>query len=198
MGSGKARQWRTVPNLFSLARLLGAPVAVALASSGARTSFFVLVLVLLGTDWVDGKLARLLDQRSDFGARLDTASDLTTYAALGVGVWLLEPEAVVAARWWLGGALLSYLVVVSVSLGRFGRWPSFHTRGAKLSWLLTVVATIALLGLGIGWPVRLAAAVVILANLEALAIAVVLPAWKTDVPSLYRAFLLRRRAGDGA
>jgi cardiolipin synthase len=66
----------TVPNLLSLLRLAGVPLFLWLLL-GPRADGWALVVVMVGgaTDWLDGKLARLLDQYSALGALLDPAAD---------------------------------------------------------------------------------------------------------------------------
>jgi peptide/nickel transport system permease protein len=81
----------TVPNVLGALRFLGSPWLVLLGVAGRETAFLVLFLALTFTDWLDGKLAGWLDQRSKIGPRLDSLADLTMYAALvlGLGVGLL-------------------------------------------------------------------------------------------------------------
>lgn len=81
----------------------------------------------------------------------------------------------------------------AAGLWKFGRWPSYHTRGAKTSWLLVLIATVSLLTDWSIWPLRIAAWGVTLTNVEATLITIVLPRWQADVPSLYHALRLRRR-----
>ena len=79
----------TVPNLLSLLRLAGVPLFLWLLL-GPRADGWALVVLMVGgfTDWLDGKLARLLNQYSTFGAMLDPAVDrlyiLAALVALGV------------------------------------------------------------------------------------------------------------------
>ena len=79
----------TVPNLLSLLRLAGVPLFLWLLL-GPRADGWALVVLMVGgfTDWLDGKLARLLNQYSALGALLDPAVDrlyiLAALVALGV------------------------------------------------------------------------------------------------------------------
>jgi cardiolipin synthase (CMP-forming) len=66
----------TVPNVLSLLRLAGIPLFLWLLLGPHDDLLAVLVLALSGlTDWLDGKLARLLNQSSRLGALLDPAVD---------------------------------------------------------------------------------------------------------------------------
>lgn len=94
------RQALNVPNILSLLRLAGVPVFLWLLL-GPRQDGWALVLLVFSalTDWLDGKLARWLDQQSRLGQLLDPAADrlyiLATLAAFVVrGItpwWLVAP-----------------------------------------------------------------------------------------------------------
>ncbi len=66
----------TIPNLLSVLRLAGVPLFLYLLLGPRADGWALLVLVLAGfSDWLDGKLARWLDQGSRLGALLDPAAD---------------------------------------------------------------------------------------------------------------------------
>lgn len=184
--------WLTVPNLLCLARLLGSPALVGLAWAGRADGCLGLFVALTLTDWLDGKLARWLDQRTEFGARLDSVADATFYACTLAAVAVLHGEVVRREAVWLGSAVAAYGLNLAVGLARHRRLPSYHTRLAKTSWLLVAVAVVAVFAGWSVWPLRLAAGGVLLANLEAALISLLLPEWRADVPSLLHA---RRLAG---
>lgn len=70
---GRLATW---PNLVTLVRLLCLPVFLWLLFSREQREAAAWLLGALGaTDWVDGWLARRLDQRSEFGAVFDPAVD---------------------------------------------------------------------------------------------------------------------------
>jgi cardiolipin synthase len=65
----------TIPNLFTAMRLFLAPfVAWRLALHDVEGAFWLFAVAAL-TDFLDGFLARLLNQHSDFGALLDPIAD---------------------------------------------------------------------------------------------------------------------------
>ena len=66
----------TIPNLITLARGLGVPIFLwAFLVQGSKT-LALLILVFGGlTDYLDGKVARALNQESDLGKKLDPAID---------------------------------------------------------------------------------------------------------------------------
>jgi cardiolipin synthase (CMP-forming) len=88
----------TIPNALSLLRLAGVPVFLWLVLGPHRDGIALLLLIASGlTDYLDGKLARMLNQSSKLGALLDPTADrlyiASTVIALTIRgiipVWLL-------------------------------------------------------------------------------------------------------------
>jgi cardiolipin synthase len=105
----------TWPNALSAARLLSVPVFLWLVI-GPRTATSDLIaagiLALAGiTDWLDGKLARMLNQQSRLGQLLDPAADRLFIAAtiIALAVRGIMP-------WWLFGAIAGRELIVGVAL----------------------------------------------------------------------------------
>lgn len=102
----------TVPNALSVLRLLGVPLFLYLLLVPRADGWAIVLLAVSGaTDWLDGKLARLLDQASKLGAFLDPAADrlyvLSTLIAFGVrGV----------VPWWVVVLLAGRDLVLAVAL----------------------------------------------------------------------------------
>jgi cardiolipin synthase (CMP-forming) len=79
----------TVPNVLSVLRLAGVPLFLWLLLGPEADLAALVVLVASGvTDWLDGKLARWLNQSSRLGAALDPTVDrlyiFSTLVAFGV------------------------------------------------------------------------------------------------------------------
>ena len=182
-----------VPNTLCAIRLLGSFVLVYLAICERDKAFIWTFVFLVATDWFDGKLAILLNQRTKFGARFDSAADATLYAALLFGICWLKWEFLAANFGWIIAGLLSYGVSCLAGLAKFGRVPSYHTYAAKTTWHLLNIAVVCLFAGWAEWPVYVVAIAVVLTNLEATAITWMLPAWDVDVRSFAHA---RRRRDD--
>lgn len=77
----------TVPNVLSVLRLIGVPVLLWLLLVEHADGWAFALLVVSGvTDFLDGKLARLLDQSSRLGALLDPLVDRLYLIATVVGL----------------------------------------------------------------------------------------------------------------
>lgn len=177
----------TIPNLICGFRLVGAIGLVAVILADAPRVFLAIFLVLALTDYVDGRLAVWLKQQTSFGARLDSVADSTLYAVLLFAAIWMKGE-VLRAEWvWIATAVGGYLLSTTAGLIKFGKLPSYHTRLAKLCNLLMLAAVVALFSDWSVWPLRIATAAVTLANLETLAITIVLRRWRVNVPSLWGA-----------
>lgn len=186
----------TIPNLICMGRLAGSLVLVVIAWLGLIELFLWGFIFLAMTDWVDGKLAILLDQRSAFGARLDSWADAALYLALLVGLALFFGELLRREMIWVAPALASYVVSTAAGFWKYGRWPDYHTRSAKTSWLLTLIGVLALFYDWSLWLFRLALAGITLANVEAILITAISPTWRANVTSLYHAWRDTRPSKD--
>lgn len=107
----------TVPNVLSVLRLIGIPVFLWLLLVAHADGWAFTLLVLSGvTDFLDGKLARLLDQSSRLGALLDPLVDrlylITTL--VGFVVRGLLP-------WWVAALLIGRDLVLSLTLRVYRR-----------------------------------------------------------------------------
>lgn len=185
------------PNLLSLLRLCLVPVLLALAWLRAPQAYFWTLLLALGTDAVDGVLARRLGQASPLGARLDSRADLALFLTVPAGIWLLFPEVVRRHAAVLAALIGAYLLADLIGYVRFRRLTSYHTRGAKVAAVLLGVTVLALFWIErwIAWLLYPSAALAVLAYLEEIAITLTLPGWEADVPSWWHA---RRRPGPPA
>ena len=184
---------RHLPNALSLARLLAAPVLVALALTHHQHIFAALLIGALVTDVLDGWLARRLQLQSPFGAMLDSAGDVTTLLAAAVGIVVFHAqvwhEHGVAISVVLGG----WMLVCALALLRYGKLSSFHTYAAKAAGYALGFFIAALFVLGFNfWLFYLAVALSLLSTFEELLLLWWLPTWRADVRGLW--WVLRSRS----
>ncbi len=114
MSDTGTRIW-TIPNAISLARLLGVPVFLWLVlgvDSKAGDWWAVgLLLAASASDWLDGKIARALNQQSRLGEVLDPAADRLYIVATIVA---LAVRAIIP--WWLVAILAARELLMAVDL----------------------------------------------------------------------------------
>lgn len=102
----------TWPNVVTLARLLCLPLFLwLLFTRNDRAASAYLLGVLGTTDWIDGWLARRLNQRSEFGAVFDPAVDRLLFI-VGVGSIVLDG----AVPAWFGLAVVVREVLVGAMM----------------------------------------------------------------------------------
>src|SRR5690606_27216422 len=121
-GPPATRQFLTLPNAISLARLVGVPLFLYLLLVTEQDLAALVVLAVGGTtDWLDGWVARRLGQVSRIGALLDPFVD-----RLYILATLLAFTAREVVPWPFTAALLAREAVLLVALGvlrRHGHGP---------------------------------------------------------------------------
>ncbi len=151
----------TVPNVLSVIRLLAVGLFGWLILDGQDVAAVILLAASGVTDWLDGFLARTLNQRSALGARLDPVADR---------LYILVAIIALAVRgfvpWWLLAILVArdlMLVLLMPSLRRSGVLAlpvNFVGKAATMTLLLALplilLAATPMLNLAvvgwIGWP----------------------------------------------
>jgi cardiolipin synthase len=109
----------TVPNLISMVRLALVPVFLWLVLGPEADLLALLVLMFSGvTDYLDGWLARRLDQHSSVGEILDPVADRLYILAVVIGLGLRE-----IIPWWIA------IVLPLRDLLLWGLVPILRTRG---------------------------------------------------------------------
>ena len=112
------RVW-TLPNLLSMFRLAGVPVFLWLVLGPEEDAWALVLLMVAGvTDWLDGYLARRLDQFTRIGQVLDPVADRLYILAVVVGLGLRE-----IIPWWVA------LILPLRDALLWGLVPFLRTRG---------------------------------------------------------------------
>jgi len=157
----------TIPNLFTLLRLLCLPLFLyLLLGLGNRAAAALLLLGLGSTDWIDGYLARRLGQVSEFGKKFDPTVDRVLFivALLAIIADDAAPRwfciAVLARELLVGGAVA--IATVFFSMARFdveylGKAATFLLLGAVPAFMLgrsgvAVEGFFTFVGWGLGLP----------------------------------------------
>jgi cardiolipin synthase len=138
-GADRATSGRvfTVANMVSFARLLGVPLFLWLFLGAHQDGWAVTVLVLGGlSDWVDGYLARRLNQVSQLGVIMDPLADRLYILATLIAFTVRE----VVPLWFAAALILRELIlgVGLLVLRRYGGYSALpvHYLGKVATFIL--------------------------------------------------------------
>jgi len=143
------RVW-TLPNALSVLRLLGVPLFLWLLLGPEEDGWALVVLMISGfTDWLDGKLARWLNQGSRLGALLDPAADRLYIVSTLVALAIREVVPVLVVALLVGRELV--LGVMLLVLRHYGYPPlQVHYLGKAATLLLLYAFPVLLIADGSG------------------------------------------------
>ncbi|RYH06010.1 CDP-alcohol phosphatidyltransferase family protein [Tropicimonas sp. IMCC6043] len=176
----------SIANLLTLYRLTAAPIAAWMALTGNREAFFVLIVISLASDLLDGPVARYLDQESGFGARLDTIADACTVLAGILGIFFFEGENIRPEMPWLYIFLAVYALAAIVSLAKFRVLPSYHLYSSKTAAVFSGVFFLWLFMFGYSRPFFLfVLGIGVLASIESLLVTLVTERFRSDIGSVF-------------
>jgi phosphatidylglycerophosphate synthase len=183
-----------LPLALTALRAFLAPFIVLLAIAWPNEMMFgMLLLVALLSDVFDGVIARRLGIATPTLRRLDSIADSMFYLCAMFAAWHLHKSQVSEYLIPLAVLLTLELARYAFDYAKFRREASYHMWSSKAWGLALFFCFLSLLSFGKGgWPIALAIYLGIAADLEGLAISVVLKKWRTDVPSIFHAIQLRR------
>ncbi len=121
-----------IPNTLSFYRLLTFPVILYLAIAGYEQAFAVLIIINLLSDVLDGLLARALKQETEFGARLDSIADISTYFLVFLGILVFKRHDFAPHVFSFSVFIGLLVVAILLSLIKFRRFPSLHLYSWKI------------------------------------------------------------------
>ncbi|MBI1272501.1 MAG: CDP-diacylglycerol--serine O-phosphatidyltransferase [Alphaproteobacteria bacterium] len=108
---------RLIPNILTLLSLCAGLSAIRFALNERWQAAIIAVVIAAIFDVLDGRVARMLNTSSKFGAELDSLSDLVSFGiapALIMYLWALEPS---GGLGWI--AVLIFVVCAAMRLARF-------------------------------------------------------------------------------
>ncbi len=174
-------------------RLVLAPVFIALGAAHHGHAMLAVILIATLSDILDGVIARRLGVATVSLRRADSIVDLVFWMSVPAGLYLQNPPLIWHARFIVAAILAAEGVLQGVSLARFRRMVATHSYSAKFAGLcLMIGASLLCLQSHPVAATNLIAGSYALCALDVLAILLILPAWKTDVPSFLSAIALRR------
>ena len=159
-----------IPNLLTMLRVLLIPIFILLFYLPFSWSYFAASAVFAFasvTDWLDGYLARRLQQSTPFGAFLDPVADKLMVAVALVllvedhaNLWMSLPAAIIIGREIVISALREWMAELGaraqVAVSSLGKWKT----AAQMLALVTLLANPPQLTLwvGIGYALLILAA----------------------------------------
>ena len=129
----------TLPNILTVVRFLGVPLFIWLVLGQKEYGYGALVLVIMaGTDWVDGYIARRFNQMSNLGRVMDPIADRLSLIAVAVTLVI----AGVVQWWYLAALLVPDAILLALSLYYFRGHPDLPvSRIGKIRTALLLVGT---------------------------------------------------------
>lgn len=188
---------KVLPNLLSGTRIALMPVVLLAAVVGSRAGFVALLAVSLSTDAIDGFLARRLNAYSELGRKLDSAADYVTLMTGVAGIALLWPAIMQRELPWVVAGMCAFFGVLVFGFARFGRPLGYHTWATKVLAIAMAFSLIPLLGNRTAVPFHVLVVLQILASLEQVVIALLVPAHRGEMRTVVHALRLRRAARRG-
>jgi CDP-diacylglycerol--glycerol-3-phosphate 3-phosphatidyltransferase len=177
-----------IPNILSLFRIAGTPFLLLTGWFGMPDLFFILFGLMLFSDVLDGFFARILDQTSELGARLDSYGDILTYLSTPLAAWWLWPDLIKAELYYIIAAIIIYVLPAFFALVKFGKLASYHTWITKVSAVLMSAGVIMLLGFENALLFHIAIYFLVIEMVENIAITIMLPKPKSNIHSIWHAW----------
>lgn len=176
-----------IPNGLSFFRIIAAPFLLLTGWFEMPSLFFILFGLMLLSDVLDGFIARILDQTSELGARLDSYGDILTYLATLLAAWWLWPDLIKAELHYIITAVIVYILPAFFALVKFGKLASYHTWITKISAVLMSAGVVMLLGFENALLFHIAVYFLVIEMMENIAITILLPKPKSNIHSIWHA-----------
>lgn len=146
--------WKTIPNLLSLIRILLIPVFAVLFYNGHNVAAVIVLAVSGFSDLIDGKIARKFNQISNLGKMLDPIADKLTVFAIAIILflkfWGAENEVLHSFAWvfllFIGKDLL--MLVVGGFMIAMGMRPCAAEIFGKLATVFFYVVMVVIMAVG--------------------------------------------------
>lgn len=181
-------------SLTALRAALGPIIAFLAIFYPAQFAFGICLVAAFLSDIFDGMIARRLKVATPALRRLDSIADTMFYVAATFAAWHLHPEAITERLLPFGVLIALELIRYAVDMMKFGREASYHMWSSKLWGIALFAGFYSLLALGRdGLLISLAIYIGIVADLEGIAISLVLRQWRVDVPTIFHAMSYGRQ-----
>lgn len=182
---------KNVPNLLSGYRILALPFILFFIFTGQRDAFFILLMINLITDILDGLIARSFHLETEFGAKLDSTADVCTYLCAIIGFIVLESNFLSSEKIWFMTMIALYAIAQIIALIKFKRNTHYHLYSNKITgYLQGFFVLFYYLGYETGFYFYLMMVFSYLAYLESIVITLFIEKLRSNVKGIY--FMLRK------
>lgn len=186
MSDLKKKDVLNVANAVTSLRLFGAIAMIFIAP--LSVAFYVVYTICGLSDGIDGTIARKMGTSSEFGARLDSVSDILFYAVMFIKLMPVLIEQMPVWIWYMVGAALAIrLVAYGVAFLRYNRMAAIHTYLNKVTGALVFLIPYFLLMQGYVTLCAFTAGVAIVASFEELLIHLLNREYQTERKSIFAA-----------
>ena len=176
-----------IPNILSLFRIIAAPFLLLAGWFEMPMLFFILFGMLLLSDVLDGIIARMMNETSELGAKLDSYGDMLTYLSTPIAVWWLWPDIVKEELNYIIAAIVIYILPAVFSLVKFRKLASYHTWITKISAVLMSAGVLVLLLFDHNLLFHGAIYFLVIAMIENIAITLIISKQKSNIHSIWHA-----------
>jgi phosphatidylglycerophosphate synthase len=124
-----------IPNLITSVRLIAAALILLSclsATDHGRTVFLPLFIVAGVSDMLDGFIARKYHWCTEFGAKLDSVSDLCLYISAATFLVINAPVEISRVQVLLIIGACIQVLHLAFAFYKHGRFPSYHTTYSRL------------------------------------------------------------------
>lgn len=173
-----------IPNTITSLRLAAALGLIYAALANCQYSFLPLVITAGISDMLDGMVARKFKWCTEFGAHLDSVSDLLIYFSVIFFLLLRQPQAMAQCAWCLGFGIFLQAIHVVYAVRKHHCFPAYHSSLSRLSAYIIYIGIVAF------WTFKLPSLLSILAltwslcSLEGIAMTRILKAPQSNVASI--------------
>ena len=144
------KDWQKIPNIVTLTRLFFGLFPAILSASGSvidRWVAFALFIVLAGTDWVDGYLARRLKQETEIGRILDPFADRVITGSMIIVLMVQNYNSrlwlTFVLAWFLFAAVIIFIILFKAVKSEIAAKPNMAGKAKMVLISLLIICLIA-------------------------------------------------------
>jgi phosphatidylglycerophosphate synthase len=119
-----------IPNIITSVRFIAALLILSfcfICPEYCRHAFLALFVAAGISDMLDGFVARRFHWCTEFGAKFDSISDLSLYAAVGLFLWNNAPQQLERVQTLLLIGALIQIFHLALAMFKHRQFPSYHT-----------------------------------------------------------------------